>query len=310
MKLIKLFEEFIAEAANPDYPVGEYDYSYVDMDFKPLGQPLKLKVTEVPALDNPTADWLIVKLIVHNQSLELYPLDPKNDSSIETARPDIFSHPAFGYADNNGKPNPWPAGTAYIKIYKKGETPQIGAEDAADPKRDKLLQATYPPGTYKFHFIDKDFKPVKSGVEPNYNDAPVDQQIVRVIAYNITIKQPWKAALPNRAPEYWLAELEENALAQAKPVDSGLGRPGKRTPIRIIPANRLEYMLKNPGIFKIVAEPQADLDWPEGSSSHLVETDDLQDQFNSLAFGAYIKIYKKGETVPDPDKTLSGPTPI
>ena len=126
MKLIKLFEEFIAEAANPNYPVGEYDYSYVDKDFKPLGQPLKLKVTDVPALDNPTADWLIVKLIVHNQSLELYPLDPKNDSSIETARPDIFSHPAFGYADNNGKPNPWPAGTAYIKIYKKGEKPQIG----------------------------------------------------------------------------------------------------------------------------------------------------------------------------------------
>jgi hypothetical protein len=126
MKLIKLFEEFIAEAANPNYPVGEYDYSYVDKDFKPLGQPLKLKVKDVPAPDAQYADWLYVELIAHKQSLELYPLDPKKDPSVKTARPDIFSHPAFKYADNNGKPNPWPAGTAYIKIYKKGEKPQIG----------------------------------------------------------------------------------------------------------------------------------------------------------------------------------------
>jgi len=141
MKLIKLFEEFIAEAANPNYPVGEYDYSYVDKDFKPLGQPLKLKVKDVPALDNP-ADWLYVELIVHKQSLELYPLDPAYDSSIKTARPDIFSHPAFRYA---GKPNPWPAGTAYIKIYKKGETPQIGAEGNFKFQNGQ---------TYKYQFID------------------------------------------------------------------------------------------------------------------------------------------------------------
>jgi len=141
MKLIKLFEEFIAEAANPDYPVGEYDYSYVDKDFKPLGQPLKLKVKDAPALDNP-ADWLYVELIVHKQSLELYPLDPAYDSSIKTARPDIFSHPAFRYA---GKPNPWPAGTAYIKIYKKGETPQIGAEGNFKFQNGQ---------TYKYQFID------------------------------------------------------------------------------------------------------------------------------------------------------------
>jgi len=135
MKLIKLFEEFIAEAANPDYPVGEYDYSYVDKDFKPLGQPLKLKVTDVPEQPLKTnqswykqtaADWLMVKLIVHNQLLELYPVNPQNDLSIKTAQPGVFSHPAFKEANNNGKPNPWPADTAYIKIYKKGEKPQIG----------------------------------------------------------------------------------------------------------------------------------------------------------------------------------------
>ena len=126
MKLIKLFEEFIAEAANPDYPVGEYDYRYVDKDFKSLGQPLKLKVKDAPALDNPTSNWLYVELIDHKRSLELYPLDPKTTPSIKTARPDIFSHPNLKEADRNGTPNPWPAGTAYIKIYKKGEKPQAG----------------------------------------------------------------------------------------------------------------------------------------------------------------------------------------
>ena len=126
MKLIKLFEEFIAEAANPDYPVGEYDYSYVDKDFKPLGQPLKLTVTSVPELDNPKADWLMVRLIDHKRGLELYPVDPQNDLTIKTAQPGVFSHPDFQYADKNGTPNPWPAGTAYIKIYKKGEKPQAG----------------------------------------------------------------------------------------------------------------------------------------------------------------------------------------
>ena len=126
MKLIKLFEEFIAEAANPDYPVGEYDYSYVDKEFKPLGQPLKLKVTSVPELDNPEADWLMVRLIDHKLYLELYPVDPQNNLTIKTAQPGVFSHPAFKEANNNGTPNPWPAGTAYIKIYKKGEKPQAG----------------------------------------------------------------------------------------------------------------------------------------------------------------------------------------
>ena len=154
MKLIKLFEEFIAEAANPDYPVGEYDYSYVDKDFKPLGQPLKLKVTDVPEQPLKTnqswykqteADWLMVKLIVHKQLLELYPVNPQNDLSIKTAQPGVFSHPAFKYANNNGKPNPWPAGTAYIKIYKKGEKPQIGAEGNF---KFQIGQ------TYKYQFID------------------------------------------------------------------------------------------------------------------------------------------------------------
>ena len=147
MKLIKLFEEFIAEAANPDYPVGEYDYSYVDKDFKPLGQPLKLTVTSVPELDNPEADWLMVRLIAHKLYLELYPLDPQNNLTIKTAQPGVFSHPAFKEANNNGKPNPWPAGTAYIRIYKKGEKPQVGK--AADTR------AEFKTGeTYKYQLID------------------------------------------------------------------------------------------------------------------------------------------------------------
>jgi len=134
MKLIKLFEEFIAEAANSDYTVGEYDYSYVDKDFKPLGQPLKLKVTSVPELDNPEADWLMVILIDHKRGLELYPLDPETNPSIKTARPDIFSHPNLKEADHNGTPNPWPAGTAYIKIYKKGELQQVGKAGVTPPR--------------------------------------------------------------------------------------------------------------------------------------------------------------------------------
>ena len=147
MKLIKLFEEFIAEAANPDYPVGEYDYSYVDKDFKPLGQPLKLTVTSVPELDNPTSNWLMVRLIAHKQYLELYPVNPQNDLSIKTAQPGVFSHPAFTEADHNGTPNPWPAGTAYIRIYKKGEKPQVGK--AADTR------AEFKTGeTYKYQLID------------------------------------------------------------------------------------------------------------------------------------------------------------
>ena len=144
MRLIKLFEQFIAEAANPDYPVGEYDYSYVDKEFKPLGQPLKLTVTSVPELDNPEADWLMVILIDHKRGLELYPLDPETDPSIKTARPDIFSHPDFQYADKNGKPNPWPAGTAYIRIYKKGEKPQ------AETGNFKFQKGQ----TYKYQLID------------------------------------------------------------------------------------------------------------------------------------------------------------
>ena len=147
MKLIKLFEEFIAEAANPDYPVGEYDYSYVDKEFKPLGQPLKLKVTSVPELDNPEADWLMVRLIAHKLYLELYPVDPQNKLTIKTAQPGVFSHPAFKEANNNGTPNPWPAGTAYIRIYKKGEKPQVGK--AADTR------AEFKTGeTYKYQLID------------------------------------------------------------------------------------------------------------------------------------------------------------
>ena len=147
MKLIKLFEQFIAEAANPDYPVGEYDYSYVDKEFKPLGQPLKLKVTSVPELDNPEADWLMVRLIAHKLYLELYPVDPQNNLTIKTAQPGVFSHPAFKEANNNGTPNPWPAGTAYIRIYKKGEKPQVGK--AADTR------AEFKTGeTYKYQLID------------------------------------------------------------------------------------------------------------------------------------------------------------
>jgi hypothetical protein len=120
MKL-KLFEEFISESNIADYPVGEYDYSYIDKDFKPLGQPLKLKVVAVaaPAVYH---KYISVELIVHNQSLELYPID---DPSTNT-HPGVFSHPSFKEAATNGNPNPWPAGTAYIKIYKKGEKPQIG----------------------------------------------------------------------------------------------------------------------------------------------------------------------------------------
>ena len=166
MKLIKLFEEFIAEAANPDYPVGEYDYSYVDKDFKPLGQPLKLKVTSVPALDNPKADWLMVRLIAHKLYLELYPVDPQNNLTIKTAQPGVFSHPAFQYADQNGTPNPWPAGTAYIRIYKKGEKPQVGK---AAYNRDEFKTGQ----TYKYQLIDAMGKAVTQKtvtIKPSTND--------------------------------------------------------------------------------------------------------------------------------------------
>ena len=166
MKLIKLFEEFIAEAANPDYPVGEYDYRYVDKDFKSLGQPLKLKVKDAPALDNPTSNWLYVELIDHKRSLELYPLDPKTTPSIKTARPDIFSHPNLKEADRNGTPNPWPAGTAYIKIYKKGEKPQVGK---AAYNRDEFKTGQ----TYKYQLIDAMGKAVTQKtvtIKPSTND--------------------------------------------------------------------------------------------------------------------------------------------
>ena len=166
MKLIKLFEEFIAEAANPDYPVGEYDYSYVDKEFKPLGQPLKLTVTSVPELDNPEAEWLMVRLIAHKLYLELYPVDPQNNLTIKTAQPGVFSHPAFTEADHNGTPNPWPAGTAYIRIYKKGEKPQVGK--AADTR------AEFKTGeTYKYQLIDAMGKAVTQKtvtIKPSTND--------------------------------------------------------------------------------------------------------------------------------------------
>ena len=184
MKLIKLFEEFIAEAANPDYPVGEYDYSYVDKDFKPLGQPLKLTVTSVPELDNPEADWLMVRLIAHKLYLELYPLDPQNNLTIKTAQPGVFSHPAFKEANNNGKPNPWPAGTAYIRIYKKGEKPQVGK--AADTR------AEFKTGeTYKYQLIDamgKDVTQKTVTIKPSTNDKTTHYELPstgKVLAYKV-----------------------------------------------------------------------------------------------------------------------------
>ena len=187
-----------------------------------------------------------------------------------------------------------------------------------DPIKDKLLQATYPPGTYKFHFIDKDFKPVKSGIADEYRDAPVDQQNLQVMAYNITIKNPWDSIEPYEGHWGVYAEIEGDALIGiANRLNPAVSADAAKPKLfRIIPPERVDAAWMKNGIFniKVPGWPQGPINAPKeskGSPAYFLSAGFVDDFGVHQQDGAYIKIYKKGETVPDPDKTLgSGPTPI
>ena len=132
MKLIKLFEQFIAEDAKTDYPAGKYFYHYLDKDFKPIGPPKQnLRVNPEPAAYG--VDGLSV--FVNGHSLQLSPL---TGYKLPT-----FKHRGVFQADftnNPLLPNPWPEGTTYIKIYTQAEAeaagvPKPGIADVIDPQK-------------------------------------------------------------------------------------------------------------------------------------------------------------------------------
>jgi hypothetical protein len=121
MKLIKLFEQFISEEVEL-YQVGNASTQYLDKDFKPLGQASSCRINSVytaePAsgADGHHGEGLNITIGALTFDVDFY-------------TPDSPMRPQPGVFDLYTQTIPYfarPEGTRYIKIYKKGEAPQVG----------------------------------------------------------------------------------------------------------------------------------------------------------------------------------------
>jgi len=150
-------EQFVAEDAKTDYPAGKYDYHYLDKDFKPIGLPKQnLRVTPGDSaygvdglkvvLDKPGSGWNMFHL-------ELSPVAGYKSMTFIRDHPGVFEADFTRIPRSGNLPNPWPEGTTYIRIYKKGEAagvpnPKIadapGIADVIDPPASPAAPVNYP----------------------------------------------------------------------------------------------------------------------------------------------------------------------